>query len=290
MFGYIRPNVAELKVKDHEFYRALYCGLCRTMGHSTGCLSRFTLNYDFVFLSAVLLAANGEPFEIARGRCMAHPIKERAYVKPNKTLSRVAALSSLLCYYKTADDIADARGIKRLAARFALPALSHAKKRAKNPAELEELVKSKLDELSALEKNGHPSPDLPASIFGELLGKIAESGVITDDSSARRIMYKAGYHTGRWIYAIDALSDMAEDKKSGSYNPYLLSLGDTLSDADRTLVSDSLILELDELEKAITLLSYRDRELICDIIENILYAGLPAIINKSLGTEDTTSK
>ena len=290
MFGYIRPQVPELKVKDHELYRAIYCGLCRSMGRCTGCLSRFTLNYDFVFLAAVLLVANGESFEVKRGRCMAHPIKARAYVESNETLSRVSSLSALLCYYKVEDDIADSKGIKKLAARLVLPALRSAKKRAKNPHELETTVKEKLSYLSELEKKRTPSPDAPASVFGELLGEIARAGILAEDEAMRRIMYSIGYHTGRWIYAIDAVCDMADDQKSGSYNPYLLSLGDTLTDSDRKLIESSLRLELCELEKGIALLPLEEREMLKDIIENILYAGLPAILNKNIYMEDTTSK
>ena len=47
MFGYVKPYVPELKVKENEFYRATYCGLCRALGRKSRFLS-FTLSYDFV--------------------------------------------------------------------------------------------------------------------------------------------------------------------------------------------------------------------------------------------------
>ena len=56
MFGYIRPVTAELKVKEYELYRAVYCGLCRSLGKCTGCASKLTLNYDFVFLHHIFLS------------------------------------------------------------------------------------------------------------------------------------------------------------------------------------------------------------------------------------------
>lgn len=285
MFGYVRPYIPELKVKDHEFYRSVYCGLCRAMGKTTGQLSRFTLNYDFVFLSMVLLLANGEPFEIKRGRCIAHPFKSRAYVENNATLSRVASLSALLVYYKTRDDAEDEKGFKKLAAKIALPFLANACKRAKNPAELEEKIKEKLDALALLEKENTPSPDPVATVFGELLGEIARAGSLSPDDALSRILYRVGYHTGRWIYAADALDDMEDDKKRGSYNPYLLSFGGTPTEAEKALIGRSLILELDELEKAIALLDTGGRELLSDIIENVLYIGLPHITEKSVGVE-----
>ena len=288
MFGYVRPLVGELKVKDNEFYRAVYCGLCRAMGGCTGCLSRFSLNYDFVFLSVVLLAANREPFEIKRGRCFAHPFKPRAYLKKNETLSRVASLSALLVYYKAADDAVDEKGAKKLAAELLLPFLSHAKKKAKNPEELERTVKEKLDALSALEKEKIPSPDPPAALFGELLAVIARAGITGDDEAAERIMYEAGYHLGRWIYAVDALCDMDRDGARGTYNPYLLSFDGKPKNDDLALIERSLVLELSDLEHALALLDTDGRELLADVIENVLFAGLPAATHKAIYNGEET--
>ena len=31
MFGYIRPLAAELRVKEYAYYRAVYCGVCKSM-------------------------------------------------------------------------------------------------------------------------------------------------------------------------------------------------------------------------------------------------------------------
>ena len=36
MFGYVKPVVGELLVKEHEFYKATYCGICRAMKKHTG--------------------------------------------------------------------------------------------------------------------------------------------------------------------------------------------------------------------------------------------------------------
>ena len=57
MFGYVKPYVPALTVAEYEAYRGAYCGLCRTMGHLTGQISRMTLNYDFAFLAIFRLAA-----------------------------------------------------------------------------------------------------------------------------------------------------------------------------------------------------------------------------------------
>ena len=41
-------------VKDGVLYKALYCGLCKSIGGSCGQRARFALSYDMTFLSALL--------------------------------------------------------------------------------------------------------------------------------------------------------------------------------------------------------------------------------------------
>ena len=53
MFGYVKPYAPNLLVREHEFYKATYCGLCRTMRKSTGALSALSLSYDLVLLVLV---------------------------------------------------------------------------------------------------------------------------------------------------------------------------------------------------------------------------------------------
>ena len=58
MFGYVKPVADELLVREHEFYRAAYCGICRAMKKHTGCLSNVTLSYDSVLLASSFLCPN----------------------------------------------------------------------------------------------------------------------------------------------------------------------------------------------------------------------------------------
>ena len=66
MFGYVKPDKAELLVKEYEFYRATYCGVCRAMKKYTGVLSNVGLSYDSVALALVrmlcflILISNGD--------------------------------------------------------------------------------------------------------------------------------------------------------------------------------------------------------------------------------------
>ena len=52
MFGYVRPLRDELKCRDFDLYRAVYCGLCAAMRRRYGWLAPMFLNYDFTFLAS----------------------------------------------------------------------------------------------------------------------------------------------------------------------------------------------------------------------------------------------
>ena len=111
MFGYIRPYVPDLRVREHELYRAVYCGLCHSMGRHTGCASRLTLSYDFVFLAAVRMVLEQTAYSARPCRCGAHPLKKRAVLLENSALAYCARAAALLTEAKIADDIQDTKGL-----------------------------------------------------------------------------------------------------------------------------------------------------------------------------------
>lgn len=53
MFGYVRIDKGELKVKEYEAYRGIYCSLCRALSKRYGLFSRLILSYDMTFLAMV---------------------------------------------------------------------------------------------------------------------------------------------------------------------------------------------------------------------------------------------
>ena len=44
MYGYVRPERGELKVREYELFRGAYCGLCHTLGERYGPIPRLFLN------------------------------------------------------------------------------------------------------------------------------------------------------------------------------------------------------------------------------------------------------
>ena len=268
MFGYVKPVINELLVKDYEFYCASYCGVCRAMKRHTGALSNVTLTYDSVFLALVrMLYVPDEKIGAKMRRCIAHPIKKRCMLIENDATVYTARAFAILTYYKMLDDLHDEKFIKRMARAALRPILSGAKRKAKLLT-LSDLVAEKLHAITALEDAKCESVDEPAHLFGELLGEIFSYELSGND---KLVTYQCGYHLGRFIYAADAAEDYEEDRKSGSYNPYVLLYGgEELSAENRSSIKCALILECKKIEACVNLMPFGNRATIENIIKNII--------------------
>ncbi len=288
MFGYIRTDVPEMRVRENEYYRAVYCGLCRAQGKCTGQCSRFTLNYDIVFLALLRLAIEGKQIEIRRGRCIAHPFKKRAYVKYCEALGYCAYAAAILTHGKTVDDIFDEKGTKKLKAIMARPLTSHMRKKAlKEYSELDKRVFEGLKRLSEIEKQELKSVDIPADAFGEILADIMSFGLCGNDE---RIMRNIGRHIGRWIYIVDAADDLCDDIKKQRFNAFACLYGGDIPKEELETVANSLRLELMSAEPAFDLIDYNELYDIEEIIKNIIYRGMPKAADKALGLSDCKCK
>ena len=272
MFGYVKPVVGEMLVREHEFYKATYCGICRAMKKHTGLLSNVTLSYDSVFLALVrMLYIPDSDFKAEQRRCIAHPMKKRPMLKENPAIEYTARAFAVLTYYKLKDDIADEQGLKLVAATAVHPVASVANNRA-SLAELSAIAKDRLDRISALEKANCRSVDEPAALFGQLLGEIFAFGLAEKE---RLVPYEVGNHLGRFIYAADAAEDYYKDKAEGKYNPYVLLYGGAdLTRENKDSIKCALLLECKKIEAAVNLLPFGTRATIENIINNIIYLGL----------------
>ncbi len=263
MFGYIKPRTAELKVKEHEFYKSVYCGLCKSMKKRASML-RMTLSYDFVFLALVRMAMTGDSCSFHLERCVVHPFKKRPVLDNNQSLTFCADASALLTYYNVLDKMAD-KGKGRLRGYLSYPLAKRIFKKISPDAELILSAEKHLGSLSEYEKQNGDSADCAAEHFGLLLSDIFSHGL---DERNAAIAAEIGRHIGRWIYLIDALDDIEDDRKSGSYNPLII--GGYNFDQAVTAMN----MELIGLERAIELISFSDSG-IENIIKNIIYLGMP---------------
>jgi len=266
VFGYIKPVKPELKVRELEFYRGIYCGLCRSMGKHTGRISRLTLSYDFAFLAAVRMVLSDIKPTFSSCRCVAHPLRKKAMCDDNDALAYCSAAAAVLTECKIRDDVNDEKGFKRLAARFAHVFAKKMRKKAGDGAP-SEAIENSLEKLSQLEKNGCSSIDETADCFGELLAAVVSHGL---EGGKARIAAEIGHSVGRYIYVLDAADDLEEDKKTGSYNPLKYA---EIKPGD---LSVAVRLELTKLESAINLLDFSGKRDLEGIIKNIIYLGMPS--------------
>ena len=281
MFGYVKPVAEELLVKEHNFYRALYCGVCRAMQKHTGRLSALALTYDSVFYALVRLMLTGETCTARRFHCAAHPCKCRSFVVENETLAYTARAFAVLAYGKACDAYDDSRGIRRLPLWFARGVLRRAARRAALPALMAEM-QGELDTLAALEREECPSIDRVADCSGRMLGAFFASD-LTGES--REIAYEIGFRLGRFVAAADAAEDYEKDKKRGNYNPYLYSGSGLFGEKERRAAHFALQGELRALETAILRLPHEKYPDAGNIVKNILYLGLPSRVAEEEGKE-----
>lgn len=271
MFGYVKPEIPELKVKDNELYKATYCGLCKTMGKCTGCVSRLTLNYDFVFLALIRMVLENIKGNVRMRRCMLHPMKKRPVLDRNTSLEYSSKTSAILTKLKLKDNINDSHGFARLKAKTAAAVSLFFKKTDKNLIGLEKKVGECIDKLSAYEKENGDSADVVADIFGELLAEVASFGL---EGANYRIAYDIGRHLGRWIYIIDACDDFKDDIKNRSFNPIVNAFGKEITKDTVETLKCALLLELETMSKSVELIDFSLHRDVERIIRNIIYDGM----------------
>lgn len=284
MFGYIKPNIPELRVREKARYDAWYCGLCRRLGARYGTAARALLSFDCTFLALLAASVSGEDSPEDLLRCPFKPFgKKRAMLgSPSAALDFAADVCVILSEFKLSDDIADGKPL-RIAAK--LPLLCAFKKARLRRPEVYAAVKKHMRELASVEapyrgsrafprrkaaKNDSAaelrSPDLPANIFGEMLRDVLASAPVSKKEIPA--LKETGFFIGRFIYLCDAWDDRESDKKHSLFNPFNV-CGCTRDDAEFIIN-----ISINSAISAYNLLSTgRDRA----ILDNILFQGLFAV-------------
>ncbi|MBQ8572744.1 MAG: hypothetical protein IJ451_04705 [Ruminococcus sp.] len=270
MFGFVYIDKPELKIKDYEAYRGVYCSLCKALGKNYSVFARFILNYDCTFLSLLLMARSEQCCGFKKGRCPFNIAKKCNYtVNADDALNKGAALTVITSYYKLLDSIADGSPLKKVGCTLVRPifALWH-KKAKKNYPSYEDAVKEMYYAQLKCEKDINTHLDMAAEPTAKMLEAVL--CLEAKNEAEKKTFAQLGYHLGRWIYLMDAAADIKEDSKSGNFNPFLLKFGDIskvdLKEADR-VISQSYFL----LTKAYELI---DKCRFHDILDNIIYSGL----------------
>jgi len=194
-------------------YRGFYCGLCRCLGKRHGQLTRLSLTYDMTFL-AMFLGAMYEPEEQQEEFwCVVHPKGKHSCIVTKYT-EYAADMNVLLAYYNCLDHWQDDKNIAALLESFIFKkGCLHA--RGKYPRQAA-VIARELAELERLEYERCTDMEQPANCFGRLLGELF---VVDASDHFASDMRQFGFYLGKFIYLYDAVMDLEQDIKNGSYNP-----------------------------------------------------------------------
>lgn len=277
MFGYVRACKPELKIKEYETYKAIYCSLCKKLGKSYGILSRFTLSYDFTFLALLNMSLQNGCDSFHQKRCAFNPLKKCNYCKNDDAIDMPAAAAMIMLYYKILDNIADERGFKRLGYWCLKPIFSSAHKKAiKRYPQIEYAVSEYISAQNVLEAANCTSIDEAADPTAKVMEKILS--LCSEDETQKRVLSRLGYCLGRYIYLLDAAIDLPQDIKDGNFN--------VLKNVDKNQTKERITAQLyfciNEAAKAFELLDIKKYK---TILGNIIYLGLEETFLKELNNE-----
>lgn len=271
MFGYVRAAKPELKIKEYDMYKAVYCSLCRYLGKEYGFAARMMLSYDFTFLALLIMSQQDVFCGIERKACCCNPLKKCNYCKDSaEAMDIPASALVILTKHKIDDNIKDERGIKKLCYRLIKPLFARPyKKAAKKHNEIAIFAKEFMNNQERIEADGCKDMDVAASPTGEFLAKLFAYSLEGDERVSREL----GDKIGRWIYIMDAVCDFADDAKKGRYNP----LSDSEDCVGRARANMSYC-----IQRARAAFELLDIKKFKDILGNILYVGLDDTMEKEL--------
>lgn len=270
MFGYIRPDLPYLYLKDDKLYKSMYCGLCLGIKKSCSQLSRASLTYDVAFLSCVAHNIMNIDVKISQKRCIAHPIKSRPMAEVDELTEKLAGINVLLTYYKIQDDIIDSgKG------RFKRAFVSKGYKRVKKSlVEIDKIICDSYNDLRKCEKNNDSVLDRVCEPFSNMLKQISKLVLQDYNTSETENLF---YFIGKWIYLIDALDDYDKDIEKNCYNPFRASFNKNScvelllsSGAEISSIFNDIMINIKENFANIKFYFNKD------LISNILLRGIPA--------------
>lgn len=282
MLGYIRAHKPEMKFKDYELYKGVYCTLCKSLGKRYGFLSRFILSYDFTFFAMVRMAVRGQCPGFKESHCSFNPAKKCLDCnRDNEDIAYTADVTILMMYHKLRDNIADSKFLKRFFCRLLMPYVKHLYKKAcKRVGDISKVLETQMARQQVIEKN-NGTLDEAADPSAVMLSELLTHNIECNDIQALR---KFGYMVGRWVYITDAVNDCEDDIKDGSFNP----LKKRFSDENfKEYCKEMMDLTIGE-----AILCYKRLKIFRfdDILRNILYDGVYSVTLKVTKGEDAENE
>lgn len=279
MFGYVTVNKPELKIKEYEAYKGVYCTLCKEMGKEYGFLSRFLLSYDGTFYVVYKLGLSKDNINVTNSHCSFNPCKKCMKITCDSNIYKLAcAITVILAYFKLVDNINDSKFLKKLFLYIIYPYFALLKNKAKKKyPQIFEIVEKGMTEQFNLEKEKQVSLDKSAHPTAEILSSLFAYGECEDNKETAS---QFGYQLGRVVYFLDAFDDYEKDKRDNTFNP--LKYCDNIVET----ATQAINLSIGALIEAFKKQKFNN---FSAVIENVIYDGLnlqtDRIINKYRGED-----
>ena len=261
MLGVMTVRQPELRFREFDRYRGIYCGLCRSIGKRCGAACRLALSFEMTFM-AMLLSSLYEPeTKQEMHRCVLHPIKKRLMIS-NEAIDYCADMSALVSFYDLRDGWEDEKKVSRLAASELLK--SAAQRAGERWPHQRDAIESYVTKLHEVEARADENLDAAANLTGNML---AELYVMKEDVYARDLR-ELGFYLGKFIYLCDCYEDIERDVKKNNYNP-LIARSDDPAFAEKSEQMLSVIMA--EAARAFERLPLIED---AEIMRNVLYSGI----------------
>lgn len=279
LLGYIKAFKPEMKIKDYELYRGVYCSVCRVLGREYTPLAQLFLSYDFAFAALLRLSVADGGCHFTQRRCPYNPSKKCMICGGRDEIEFCAHALIITVYYKLIDDLHDRGLFQRLAAALLFPAVALMHKKAKKLApEAEKTVSTAMKNQSSAEKDPGCGVDKAADPTATALGELFSLGFTGEKADLLR---RLGYMTGRFIYILDAADDLEDDIKKGCFNPFIKENPDIKTEPGRRELAERIVGMLNLTQgQAVEALSRIKPDRFGDILENIVYDGFDLAAEK----------
>lgn len=271
MLGYVKAFKPEMKIKDYELYRGIYCSLCRALGRNYSPVAQLFLSYDFALAAVLRLAVGASGCEFSQKRCPYNPAKKCLICGRKDELDLCAHAVIITVYYKVIDNMRDAGFKSKLLAYLIYPVIYFMHKKAARLApEIEKAVSEAMEEQRIAEEKNGVGIDEAAHPSANALGKFFSLGF---EGDKKQLLYSIGYMIGRFVYILDAADDLESDLKSGSFNPFKNA---DISNEEKRAEFANRVEEMLNLTQSTALesLDTLETKRFEEILENIVFDGL----------------
>lgn len=281
MLGYVKAFKPEMKMKDYELYRGIYCSLCRALGRNYSPIAQLFLSYDFAFAAVLRLASAENGCSFVGKRCPYNPAKKCMICQSREELDFCSHAVIITVFYKILDNMHDGGFKSKLIAYLLYPIIFLMHKKAKRLApDIDRIISESMKIQSETEKKKDVCIDEAAHPSADALGKIFSFGF---DGERKNSLYTLGYMVGRYVYILDAADDLEDDLKDGSFNPFRAEYSEIENENIRTEFAQRVtgMLNLTQ-SNALDALDSVEKKRFEDILENIVLEGLTFSAEKVL--------